>query len=341
MTPGLVKKPPRRERNTGLWRLQNTPGGIGNLCASLLPATLCYLGTPRRHADSQAGFEKHLRTEAGRLREKGEVSLLFNRPLPPPHNQLHWNPFFKGHFFLENFCKRPNPYSEARSKAPMSIKHGFTSYQHSSTDITTCCTSSNAAQGFCLASKKRGSSPPGLLQELTGPLTIAQSRTRHTSASTAGWTHNRGERSQCKTTQGGKPKPLHTRMNHADTPEHTLCEAVHVTVKDRRGAGGLATRKENEDAPPTPGLERTQVLIWATSDVGVCATPSTGTMCVLCLNRKRILFFFFFKTNQFCLSTGPGRPSDFPSCDTTELRTARGSFFLQSIQVGTRRARIS
>lgn len=46
--------------------------------------------------------------------------------------------------------------------------------------------------------------------------------------------------------------------------------------------------------PPTPGLERTRVLIWATSYVGVCATPSTGTMCVLCLNRKPILFFFFF-----------------------------------------------
>lgn len=43
-------------------------------------------------------------------------------------------------------------------------------------------------------------------------------------------------------------------MDHADTPEHSLCEAVRVTVKDRRGAGGLATGKENEDAPhPRPG----------------------------------------------------------------------------------------
>lgn len=164
VTPGPVRKPPWRERNTGLWRLQDTPGGIGNLRASLLPATLCYLSTPRRHADSQAGFEKHLRTEAGRLREKGEVSLLFNRPLPPPPNQLLWNPFFKGHFFLENFRKRPNPYSEARNKAPMSMQHGFTSYQHSSTDITSNDAGSSFLFGLRLK-KKSGSSPPRLLQE--------------------------------------------------------------------------------------------------------------------------------------------------------------------------------
>ena len=46
VTPGPVRKPPRRERNAGLWRLQNTPRGIGNLHASLLPATLCYAAPP-------------------------------------------------------------------------------------------------------------------------------------------------------------------------------------------------------------------------------------------------------------------------------------------------------
>lgn len=60
--------------------------------------------------------------------------------------------------------------------------------------------------------------------------------------------------------------------------------------------------------PPTPGLERTRVLIWATSYVGVCATPSTGTMCVLCHNRKPILFFFFFKPINFAFQQGLGGP---------------------------------
>lgn len=135
--------PERTERRT-VEAAEHSPRNRESPCTS----AACYpllRGTPRRHADSQAGFEKHLRTKARGLRETGEVSLLFNRPLSPPSNQLHWNPFFKGHFFLENFRERPNPYSEAWNKAAMSIKPGFTSHQHSSTDMTTCCASSNAS----------------------------------------------------------------------------------------------------------------------------------------------------------------------------------------------------
>lgn len=65
-----------------------------------------------------------------------------------PLNQLDLNPFKKGHFFLENFNASHNPYSEAGNEALMPIRLGFTSYQHSSTEITIYYTSNNAGAGF-------------------------------------------------------------------------------------------------------------------------------------------------------------------------------------------------
>lgn len=184
----------------------------------------------------------------------------------------------------------------------------------------------------------------------TGPLTIAPNCTQLTSSSTAGWTHSCGKHSQCDTTQGGKkPKGCCT---HNGPRWDTRARSVMPCVwRSRTGRGrGLSNREGEWGCPRPPGLERTRVLIWVTSYVGVCAAPSTGTSdlgqapcaCYALMENESSLFKKKNKTtNQFCLSTGPGRPSDFRSSDTTGNRTARGSLFLQSLQVGTRRARIN
>lgn len=101
---------------------------------SIYPQTGMTMLAPRKAMKvNKLVFQKHLRLKTEGLESSVRYHYSTEHFLL---NQLHSNPFLKGHFFVEDFNESHSPCSQAGNKALMSVKCSSASYQHLFTEIT-------------------------------------------------------------------------------------------------------------------------------------------------------------------------------------------------------------